>query len=108
MELLCFLQEKNSALREWSPYFSGHHPHPRISIFRQLSASPRAEFVPDIGIWTEYQREILAAFAEIRLLLKTPEQALGEAQARLEKSWERHLRSLIRHGQVSPAGDPSP
>jgi multiple sugar transport system substrate-binding protein len=107
MELLCFLQEKNSALREWSPFFAEHHPHPHIAIFRKLSASPHAVFVPDMGIWTEYQRETLAAFAEIRLLRKTPEQALGEAQARLEKSWQRHLRSLIRHGQV-PANPSTP
>jgi ABC-type glycerol-3-phosphate transport system substrate-binding protein len=100
MELLCFLQEKNSALREWSPFFANHHPHPKIEIFRQLSASPHAEFVPDMGIWTECQREILAAFAEVRLLRKTPEQALLDAQNRLEASWQRHLRSLARHGQV--------
>jgi ABC-type glycerol-3-phosphate transport system substrate-binding protein len=99
MELLCFLQEKNSALREWSPFFATHHPHPKIEIFRQLSASPHAEFVPDIGIWTECQRETLAAFAEVRLLRKTPEQALLDAQNRLEASWQRHLRSLTRHGQ---------
>lgn len=102
MELLCFLQEKNSALREWSPYFAEHHPHPRIDVFRQLSASPHAEFAPQMGIWTEYEREVLAAFAEVRLLMATPEQALGAAQRRLQKSWDRHFRSLARHGQPLP------
>lgn len=104
MELMCFLQEKNSALREWSPFFATRHPHPRIDVFRALSASPHAEFVPDMGIWTECEREILAAFAEIRLLIKTPEEALGTAERRLQKSWERHLRSLARHGQPLPEG----
>jgi len=104
MELMCFLQQKNSALREWSPFFSQHHPHPHIDVFRQLSASPNAEAVPDIGIWTEYERETLAAFADIRLLRATPEQALTAAQRRLEKSWTRHRRSLERHGQLAPAG----
>ena len=103
MELMCFLQEKNSALREWSPFFEQHHPHPHIDVFRKLSASPHAEFVPDIGIWTECERETLAAFAQVRLLRETPEQALGEAQARLEKSWARHRVSLERHGQLPPA-----
>lgn len=102
MELMCYLQQKNSALRDWSPFFAQHHPHPDIAVFRQLSASPHAEFVPDMGIWTECEREILAAFAEVRLLMATPEQALGAAQARLQKSWERHLRSLARHGQPLP------
>ncbi|HVS53300.1 MAG TPA: ABC transporter substrate-binding protein [Opitutaceae bacterium] len=103
MELMCYLQQKNSALREWSPFFEQHHPHPDIQVFRALSASPHAVFVPDLGIWTECEREVLAAFAEVRLLRKTPEQALGEAQARLEKSWDRHRRSLERHGQLPPA-----
>lgn len=104
MELLCYLQQKNSALRDWSPFFAQHHPHPDIAVFRQLSASPHAVSVPDMGIWTECEREILAAFAEVRLLMATPEQALGAAQARLQKSWERHLRSLERHGQPLPEG----
>lgn len=109
MELMCFLQQKNSALREWSPFFANHHPHPHIAVFRQLSASPHAVAVPNIGIWTEYERETLAAFADIRLLRATPEQALNAAQARLEKSWTRHRRSLERHGQlpsVEPTGSP--
>jgi multiple sugar transport system substrate-binding protein len=103
-EQLCFLQEKNSALRAWSPFFTEHHPHPHIGVFRQLSASPNAVFVPDMGIWTECEREILTAFARIRLLIATPEQALADAQRRLQKSWERHLRSLVRHGQPLPPG----
>lgn len=106
MELMCYLQQKNSALREWSPFFTNHHPHPHIAIFRQLSASPHAAFVPNMGIWTEYERETLAAFAKVRLLLATPEEALGEAQARLQKSWDRHFKSLARHGQPLPPENP--
>jgi ABC-type glycerol-3-phosphate transport system substrate-binding protein len=104
MELMCFLQQKNSALRDWSPFFAQHHPHPDIAVFRQLSASPHAEYVPDMGIWTECEREVLSAFAEIRLLLATPEEALGASQRRLQQSWDRHLRSLARHGQPLPPG----
>jgi multiple sugar transport system substrate-binding protein len=107
MELMCFLQQKNSALREWSPYFTQQHPHPHIEVFRRLSASPHAVAVPDLGIWTEYEREMLAAFADVRLLRATPEQALTAAQRRLEKSWQRHRRSLERHGQLPPRGDAS-
>lgn len=103
-ELLCYLQEKNSPLQTWSPFFANHHPHPHIDVFRKLSASPHADAAPDMGIWMEYQREVLTAFANIRLLRETPEQALGEAQARLQKSWDRHRRSLARHGQL-PAGE---
>jgi hypothetical protein len=107
MELMCFLQQKNSALRDWSPFFSHHHPHPYIDVFRKLSASPHAVAVPDLGIWTEYERETLAAFADVRLLRATPREALEAAQRRLEKSWARHRRSLERHGQLA-TGDSSP
>ncbi len=107
IELLCYIQEKNSPLQEWSPFFTHHHPHPHIDVFRRLSASPHAVFTPDMGIWTEYFRESLAAFAQIRLLLATPEQAMGEAQQRLEQSWERHLHSLELHGQVPPSTTPA-
>ena len=100
IELLSYIQEKNSPLREWSPFFANHHPHPKIDVFRRLSASEHAEITPDIGIWTEYHREVLAAFANVRLLTATPEEALADAHRRLEKSWARHRRSLERHGQL--------
>ena len=58
---------------------------------------------PDVGIWTECEREILAAFADVRLLRATPQDALASAQRRLDKSWTRHRRSLERHGQLPPA-----
>ena len=107
MELLCYGQQKNSALREWSPFFTNHHPHPHIDVFRKLSASPHAVCVPNMGIWTEYEREMLTAFAQIRLLIKTPEEALGEAQQRLQASWDRHFISLARHHQPLPTSDPA-
>jgi len=107
MEVLCYIQEKNSPLREWSPFFADHHPHPQIGIFRRLSASPHAVFTPDIGIWTEYQREVLDAFAKIRLLIATPEEAMGDVQRRLDQSWARHRRSLESHGQLPAAATPA-
>ena len=100
-ELLNYLQEKNSPLREWSPFFAEHHPHPQIAVFRELSASPHAVCTPDLGIWQEYHREVVSAFERARLLLDTPEAALAQAQERLAASWARHLRSLVRHGQLA-------
>jgi ABC-type glycerol-3-phosphate transport system substrate-binding protein len=102
-ELLCSLQQKLSPLREWSPYFEQHNPHPNIAVFRQLAASPNARATPDIGVWQEYYREFIAAFERVRLLEATPEEALGFAHRRMTESWERYRRSLERHGQVPPA-----
>lgn len=87
IELTCFLQEKNSPLREWSPYFTAHHPHPYITVFRELARSPRAYHVPYVGIWQEYQREISIAFDRVRFLEQTPEQAMAYVQQRMEASW---------------------
>lgn len=99
IELTCFLQEKSSPLRVWSPYFTEHHPHPFIHVFRELARSSRATHVPYMGVWQEYQREINIAFDKVRLLETTPEQAMGYAQARIEASWAEHRRRLERrHG----------
>jgi multiple sugar transport system substrate-binding protein len=103
MELTCFLQEKNSPLRVWSPFFAQHHPHPYISVFRELAQSPRAYHTPAMGIWNEYQREINIAFDKVRLGQSTPEAAMAYAQARVAKSWEQHQQTLARQARNARA-----
>jgi hypothetical protein len=44
----------------------------------------------------------------VRLLEKTPEQALDYSQGRLEASWQRYRRSLERHGQWAALGETGP
>ena len=110
-ELLCYLQQKNSPLRQWSPYFTDQHPHPHIGMFRQLSAQPAATSHPAMGMWQEYDRELIAAFQRIHLLETEPGPALAYAQQRVSDSWARYQRSLIRHGQrpaaaAEPADQP--
>jgi ABC-type glycerol-3-phosphate transport system substrate-binding protein len=103
MELLCYLQEKNSPLKEWSPFFAQHHPHPHIDLFRALASSPNAVSFPKIGIWQEYGRELLVVLEEVRKLRRTPEQALQSCQSRLQASFLWHQKSLKRRGPV-PGG----
>ncbi|MDP3072905.1 MAG: ABC transporter substrate-binding protein [Opitutaceae bacterium] len=107
MELLCFLQQKNSPLRDWSPFFTQHHPHPHIAEFRRLSASPHAIRIPDVGVWQEYDRECKAMFERVRLLVATPEEAIAYTHARVSASWARHQLSLVRHGQLAEAPSPT-
>jgi maltose-binding protein MalE len=106
-ELACFLQAKTSPLRVWSPYFEQHHPNRFAGIFRELSASPHAVCVPQMGIWQEYHREFTAAFQQVRILGQTPEEAARYCQERMSRSWERYLRSLQRHGQGAPTDRPA-
>lgn len=96
IELTCYLQEKNSPLREWSPFFAERHPHPHIAVFRELARSARTYHVPYIGIWSEYTREISAAFDRVRFLESTPEDALRQVQQRIEPAWAEHRRRLKR------------
>jgi multiple sugar transport system substrate-binding protein len=100
MELLCYLQEKNSPMREWSPFFTEQHPHPYINVFRELAESPRADHAPQIGVWQEYQRELGNMIERIRLLRTTPEEGLSYAHARMEASWRRHRASLERQEEA--------
>ncbi len=104
IEITCFLQEKNSPLAHWSPYFSQHHPHPFIEVFRELGRSPRAYHVPFMGVWQEYQREINTAFDKVRLLQQSPEVAMHLVQKRISSSWRQHERRLRRRGRLVKGG----
>ena len=101
MEILCYLQEKTSPLREWSPFFTDHHPHPYAQFFRQLENSAGALHLPASGIWQEYNRELLTAAERIRLLEATPEEALGQVQARMENALALHQASLERQKRAA-------
>lgn len=99
MELLCYLQQKNSPLVEWSPFFAEHHPHPYIELFRSLAESPNAVHTPKIGIWEEYNRELSSAFENVRLLVSTPSEAVAFAQDRVSESWRLHASTLARRAR---------
>ena len=101
VEQLCFLQEKNSPLRDWSPAFVEFHPHPHILLFRELSNSPLAVFVPKTGVVQELLRELSTAMEKVRLLESTPEEALDYVQKRMEPSLARHEESVRRHSEES-------
>jgi ABC-type glycerol-3-phosphate transport system substrate-binding protein len=101
IELTCFLQEKNSPLRAWSPFFAEHHPHPFISVFRELAQSPRAYHVPAMGVWQVYQREINNAFDRVRLGQSAPEPAMADVQQRVAASWQEHRQALARQRQAA-------
>jgi ABC-type glycerol-3-phosphate transport system substrate-binding protein len=106
VELLSFLQEKPSPLQHWSPYFTAHNPDRDLPVFRRLAESPHVYVQPRMGIWDEYSREIDTAFDESRYELETPEQALRECQARVERSWKWHLESLALRHQSTTATNP--
>ncbi|HWA73700.1 MAG TPA: extracellular solute-binding protein [Polyangiaceae bacterium] len=91
-EKLCALQRKNSPLRAVSEAFLSRHGNPYIRMFQALAASPGAVSTPRLSIWPEYRSEMSATFQRVWLLQASPEQALSEAQARLQSSWDRAQR----------------
>jgi multiple sugar transport system substrate-binding protein len=103
MELLCYLQQKNSPLRQWSPFFEKQHPHPHIALFRQLAESPNATHIPKIGIWQEYGRELANVFEAARLQTEPVEEALAFCQQRVSQSWNWHRRGLARREALAKA-----
>ncbi|HEX2101501.1 MAG TPA: extracellular solute-binding protein [Candidatus Synoicihabitans sp.] len=105
LELLNFLLQKQSPLREWSPYFSTQHPHPQIHVFRELSRSEQAQAAPATGMYNLIENELRFTFEQIRLLLLPPDDALRGVHDRLSRAWSRYRLSLERHGQSFPGAD---
>lgn len=100
IELLGFLQERPTALREWSPYFVRHHRHPYLQVFRRQADSPHAMRTPETGMWQEYLREINWVFEKTRLLEAAPAVALARAQERAALSLRRHTEVMKRFGRA--------
>lgn len=98
-ELLNMGQRKFTALKRVSPEFLARHPNPYIRTFIALAKGRNAYATPQLGIWTEYRDEMNAAFDDIWLGRRTPEEALGQVQARMQKKLDRELRRMHRLGR---------
>jgi multiple sugar transport system substrate-binding protein len=90
MEMLCLGQKKLSPLLKVSPGFYEHHPNKFIRLFTELAKSKNTLYPPKLGIWAEYSDEINAAFDDIRLMNKTPQQALDDVVKRLQPTLDRY------------------
>jgi len=88
-EKLCLGHRKNSPLVAVSADFYARHRHPYIRMFQALASSPGAKAQPMISVWKEYREETRTMFQRLWLLEATPEQALGDAKKRIQKSWTR-------------------
>lgn len=100
MELLCMGQKKQTPLRKVSPEFLAKHPNPYIKLFIDLSYSANAATTPKLGIWPEYLSEINAAFDNIMLLQKTPQQAMDDVQNRMQPKLDTYLKRLKQRGEL--------
>ena len=100
MELLCMGQRKNSPLRTVSDAFWKEHPNPFIRLFDDLPRHPQAVIPMKLGIWPEYSSELGAAFDEIALLRKTPQEALDDVQVRMQARLDEYRLRLKARGEA--------
>lgn len=94
MEMLCIGQRKHSPLVKVSKWFLEHHPNPYIRLFNDLPKNKNACTPPMLSIWREYDNEMEAAFDEVSLLEKTPEEALQEVHDRMQPILDDYNRTM--------------
>jgi UDP-N-acetyl-D-mannosaminuronic acid transferase (WecB/TagA/CpsF family) len=92
---------KNSPLRRVSDNFLRNHPNPYMDVFERLANSPNAHGIPPNPIWPEVAQEIDNAAQRIYLLETTPEQALRQAQTRLQERYDRYMDLLRRRDGIT-------
>jgi multiple sugar transport system substrate-binding protein len=102
MEFLCMGQRKFSPLKEVSDDFWANHPHPYIKLFYDLANSPNVHTQPMIPVFQEIRDELNAAFSEVWLLEKTPEQALRTVQKRIDRSWSEEKQRMKKRQKIIP------
>ena len=100
MEILCAGQRKFSPLRKTTAEFWEKHPHPYITLFRDLAESPNVVHHPKTGVVNEYRREMQNAFDSVRLGSSTPKEALADVRDRIQRSLDRELRRLRKRGVI--------
>lgn len=95
MELLCMGQRKASPLVKVSKAFLDSHPNPYIRLFSDLPKLKTVRIPLMMGITNEYNADLGEAFDEITLLRKTPQQALDDVQARIQKKFD-HYQWILK------------
>jgi ABC-type glycerol-3-phosphate transport system substrate-binding protein len=95
MEMLCDGQGKNTPLAQVSEAFYKNHPNPYIRFFDKLAHSGLSISPPKIGIFPQIKSEMGVAFDEVNTGLKTPKQALDDAQNRLSDEWKTYQVQVL-------------
>lgn len=96
MEGLCSAHGKNSPLNEVTEAFFENHPNKAIRLFDQLARSPNAIYPSRSGFFPRVSGELANAFQEVNTGLKTPKQALDDAQARIDGLWKTYREQVAR------------
>jgi multiple sugar transport system substrate-binding protein len=76
--------------------FAKQHPHPYVALFHALSQNPNGFHPPKTGVYSEYLRTLTPAIDEIIALRRPPREALLAVEERMQKAYDRELRSARR------------
>lgn len=95
MEKLCAAHGKNSPLAKVSEHFFQTHPNPYIRLFDKLARSDKAFASAQVGIVNQLNNEIGVAFSEVQTGSKAPQQALDDAQRRIDKIWAIYQQQVL-------------
>ena len=95
MERLCMDQWCNTPLARVSREFLERHPNKAIALFDRLARGRRAVRPVQMGIAGQIGSEVGNAVDRMDLGEAAPQQALNEAQKRLEDLWDRYRRQVL-------------
>lgn len=95
MEGLCKGHGKNSPLNKVSEEFFRTHPNKQIRLFDKLARSPHAIKQTPVGLFPQISGELSVVFQEVNTGQKEPEQALKDAQARIDGLWSTYRKQVL-------------
>jgi multiple sugar transport system substrate-binding protein len=109
MEMLNLGHRKATPLTKMSDVFLKSHPHRYLSLFIEMSKYKDVASPLHMGVWSQYQTEILAAFERVRLLQTNPatgkpytaRESLDITQDRMSLIYARYKKSLSLRPPIS-------
>ncbi|MFH1737772.1 MAG: ABC transporter substrate-binding protein [bacterium] len=104
-EFLNGRQKKFSPYKQMSDGFLANHANPYIQVFIDLCNSPNTIAAPRLDLYTEVEDEMGNVFDTVWLQRMPARDALHQAQERLQKKWDRIVRTKKRAGRWHPESD---
>lgn len=109
MEKLNLGHRKTTPIVDVSDEFLASHPHRYLDLFIELSKGENVGSPLHMGVWNQYQTEILAAFERVRLLQTNPatgkpytaKESLDITQDRISLAYSRYKKSLSLRPPIS-------
>ncbi|MEP6754915.1 MAG: extracellular solute-binding protein, partial [Chthonomonadales bacterium] len=100
MEMLCLKHGKHTPLMKTSLGYFETHPNPDVRLFADLAQGKATVSPPKLGIWPEYKDALGAAFDEVILDKRSPQEALNAVQDRMQAKLDQYLKRKRLRGEL--------